>query len=564
MKIGDCAVLALVGLVVTAAGCRTGVRPDGEVTAPPPQRSPQVTMAEALAEAEGLVRDGDHRGALGRLDGVPLPLDADARAHWMGATVVAAFHVGDLARVRDAFFAAAAPGPDAEERLESLLDRRVEAGVAVKLAMGVDPGLALGRYVVRRAVRELLAAGRDEEAASLMRAVLEGGVSDIALRGELESFLRRMEAQASGAAWRLGVLLPLTGPYQGVGQSALRSVQLALADGGREVHLAVRDTRGDAAHAAEEAEQLVLEDRVAAVVGPVGVHESTETAAVFGELGVPQMVLSSVADLVGGDDVWTFRVRATDRQVLGEVVQRARAMGVKTLAVMHPDTTYGRQLAALGRDLAAEAGLSPVAVVPYAAGEGDFRGAVRSLKAACQGRWPDALLIPDTGDVARRIGSYLKAASVPLRTSPTAKGMQLLGVSGWLDPRVGDLAERTTDNSVFVAPFFPDPSDMRARAFVEAFVERYAEGPTPFEAETYDSVRVLLDALARSDGGADRGALREALRGTTGFVGATGVLSLRADGTAARVLPVLTVEGGAIRLRGSEEEERATWGGSAP
>lgn len=542
-------------------GCRT-VRPDDGGSGPvlTPRPTPEQLAQTGLLEAEQLVQAGDHREALARLDAVPLPPRPEDRERWLDATVVAAFHVGDLPRVSRAFDAAAEPGPDAPERLEALLDARIGPGVAVRLAMGADTADPLGRYVVRRAVRELFGDGRSEEAAALMRAVLDAGVADLALRGELESQLRRMEAQAGGDAWRLGVLLPLTGPYQAIGQSALRSVQLALGDHGRDVQLAVRDTRGDAARAAEEAEQLVLTDRVAAIVGPVGAKESAETAAVLDELGVPQMVLSSVADLTQGEDVWTFRVRATDRQVLGEVLRRAQGMGLSTLAVLHPDTSYGRQLAGLARDLATESGLTPVAAVAYPAGQGDFRAAIKALKGACQGRWPDALLIADTGDIARRVASYLKAASVPLRTAPTAKGVQLLGVSGWLDPRVVDLAEHTTDNAVFVAPFYPDPSDARARAFVEAFIARFAEGPTPFEAETYDSVRVLLDAMDRVEGGADRERLREALRATTGFVGVTGVLSLRADGTATRLLPVLTVDGGGIRLRGSEDEERATWG----
>jgi ABC-type branched-subunit amino acid transport system substrate-binding protein len=134
--------------------------------------------------------------------------------------------------------------------------------------------------------------------------------------------------------------------------------------------------------------------------------------------------------------------------------------------------------------------------------------------------------------------------------------VQLIGGSGWLDPRVIDPGEGNTDNALFTAAFFPDAGDARARAFVDAFIARYAVGPTPFEAEAYDSARLALDALSRSEGGANRDALRAALLDTSGFVGVTGVLSMLESGQADRPLVMLTVQGDQIRLRGSEEEEK--------
>lgn len=552
--------IVVASLVVLAhlGACRPTVTHDPLVVAPivPPRSQAQIDD-EAIDAAEGLIEDGEYREALTQLDGVAQPADLVPRARWRDATVVAAFHVGDLARVKETFAAASEPGADWEERLEALLDARIERGVAVRLAMGVDPEAPLGRYVVRRAVIELLDQGREEEAAALLRALLDGGVTDLTLRGELEGHLRRIEARAAGTAWKVGVLLPLSGPYQAIGQSALRSVQLAINDARSPAMLAVRDTRGDAARAAEGAEGLVLDDGVAAVLGPVGARETAEAAGVLQELAVPHVVLSSVSELVGSEDVWGFRLRATDRQIVSEVLRRAAVMGIKTVAILHPDSSYGREMAVIARDTATTLGLTPVASVPYPAGTTDFREPIKSLRRAVGGTMPDALFVPDSGDTARRLGSYLRAAGVQLRTAPGVRGMQLLGVSGWLDPRLIDPAERTTDNAVFSAPFFPDPSDPRARAFVDAFMAGFAVGPTPFEAETYDSVRVLLDAMSRAGGGADREALRQALRDTSGFVGVTGVLSIREDGTAARMLPVLTVDGDVIRLRGSEDEERA-------
>lgn len=535
--------------------CRPAVMPD-PVVPPAPVVVPQVQLdEEAVETAEELLDRGDYREALAALADVP-PVDPTWRGRWRAASVVAAFRIGDLARVQGSYLAASEPG---DEDVDAYLDGLVETGAAYAIVLGIDPQGPLGSYVIRRAVRDLEGRGAFDEAETLVSTLLSRGVADLGLRGELEALVRRYEAR-SGTDWKVGVLLPLSGPYQAIGQSALRSVQLALVDAGSPANLAVRDTRGDGARAAEGAEDLVLSEQVAAVLGPVGVRETTDAASVLQDLAVPHVVLSSVSDL-GGDDTWGFRLRATDRQVTAEVLRTAAGMGVKTLAILHPDSSYGREVAAIARDLAPTLGLTPVASVPYPAGTSDFREAIRALRQAVGGGLPDALFVPDSADAARRLGSYLRSAGVPLRTSPGVRGVQLLGGSGWLDPRLIDPAERTTDNAVFAAPFFPDPSDPRARGFVDAFVARFAVGPTPFEAETYDSVRVLLDAMARAGGGADREALRHALHETVGYVGVTGVLSIRPDGTATRLLPVLTVDGDAIRLRGSEDEERAVRGG---
>ncbi|GMV43289.1 MAG: hypothetical protein AMXMBFR64_50050 [Myxococcales bacterium] len=534
--------------------CQPAVRPD-PIVPPAPVVVPQAQLdAEAVETAEALLDRGDYREALAALADVP-PVDPTWRGRWRAASVAAAFRIGDLARVQGSFLAASEP-PD--EGLDAYLDALVETGAAYAIVLGVDPQGPLGHYVIRRAVRDLEGRGAFDEAATLASTLLSRGIADMGLRGELEALVRRYEAR-SGTDWKVGVLLPLSGPYQAIGQSALRSVQLALLDAGSPANLAVRDTRGDGARAAEGAEELVLSEQVAAVLGPVGVRETTDAASVLQDLAVPHVVLSSVSDL-GGDDTWGFRLRATDRQVTAEVLRTAAGMGIKTVAILHPDSGYGREVAAIARDLAPTFGLTAVGVVSYPAGTSDFREAIRALRQAAGGL-PDSLFVPDSADAGRRLGSYLRAAGVPLRTSPGVRGVQLLGGSGWLDPRLIDPAERTTDNAVFAAPFFPDPSDPRARGFVDAFIARFAVGPTPFEAETYDSVRVLLDAMARAGGGADREALRRALRETVGHVGVTGVLSIRPDGTATRLLPVLTVDGDAIRLRGSEDEERAVRGG---
>ena len=512
-----------------------------------------------LREAERAFAEGDYGGAKRLLQDAVPPREPDAQRRFRDVLVLSSFLTGDFAGAENAFRALSAPSVDLREQLTRFLDARVAPGATVGLSLSADTSTALGAYAVRRAVADLVDLGRGREAAELARGVLDEGVADGALADELLHLLHRLDARQGGVAWKVGVLLPLSGPYQRIGQSALRSLKLALMDApGDRVALTVRDSAGDARVAAEKAEELIVDERVALLFGPVGAHESAEVVTVAQDYGVPCLVLSAVADLLPTESSsWTFRVRVTDRREVQEVARFAMTdLGSRTFAVLHPDTAYGRELAAFFRDAVSRGGASPLASIPYPPDTTDFRKPVAALRAATKGTALDALFIPDRGESARRIGTYLRAAGVRLRTAPDAKGLQLLGASGWLDARVLDPAEGNTDNAVFAAPFFPDPTDARARTFAATFAERYAVDPTPFEAEVYDSARVVLDALERSDGGAGRAELREAIARTTGFLGVTGVISMLETGESDHAPVLLTVDGDQIRMRASEAEER--------
>lgn len=83
------------------------------------------------------------------------------------------------------------------------------------------------------------------------------------------------------------------------------------------------------------------------------------------------------------------------------------------------------------------------------------------------------------------------------------------------------------------------------RAFLARHQARYQVAPNGLSALTYDSVRLIADALTRA-GAVDRTALRRALAATRDFPGITGRTSINARRDAVKEAAIMTVRDGRI------------------
>ena len=88
---------------------------------------------------------------------------------------------------------------------------------------------------------------------------------------------------------RFGVLLPLSGPLSGYGESSRNSIELYLdevnRDGGvtgRKVVYFIEDTAWDPEIARKKAKKLIDQDRVQAILGPLGSRTSIAAGEVCG------------------------------------------------------------------------------------------------------------------------------------------------------------------------------------------------------------------------------------------------------------------------------------------
>lgn len=417
---------------------------------------------------------------------------------------------------------------------------------------GDDPGRC--RETAARAV-EVLAAG-----------AAAGAAADPALDAEAKALLDEATLWTEVDPKVVGVLLPLSGDYQRIGQAALEGLQHTLADHPG-IRLVVRDTAGDASVAREKAKELCLGEHAVALLGPIGEKESRAAAEVAARYGVPQVVLTSSPE-AGEGLAGVFRVRLSAPEQAAALARHAvTALGVSRVALVWPENATGQRTVFAFWDEIERAGGEVRAAESYAPGDTAFGPVVQRLVAASKpgtGTFDfDGLFVPDDALSVRRLVPFLGYWDVHVRTAPDLRGtarrpaVQLLGAAGWNHPSVVDRGDGLTENAVFVDAWVHDPGDPASDAFARSFFERYRRAPTPFHAEVRDGAALLFGALAgveARDHGARR-AVRERLETGGPFAGVTGTLVARGGGRLERSPELLTIERDSIRPRLSEEEE---------
>lgn len=116
----------------------------------------------------------------------------------------------------------------------------------------------------------------------------------------------------SGKVQRIGVILPLSGKYQIYGANTLKGMECAASakpgcEGLSNIELVVRDDKGEAEAAVQAVEDLVNNEKVSAIIGPLSSTSAMAAAQKANEL---QVVMLSLAQKDGiaeiGDSIFRF------------------------------------------------------------------------------------------------------------------------------------------------------------------------------------------------------------------------------------------------------------------
>lgn len=421
---------------------------------------------------------------------------------------------------------------------------------------------------------------RDARAAEglLAEVVAGGGPAAAPARATLD----RLVAGRTTRPGRVGVLLPLSGPFAAIGGVALAGVRLA-GEAWPDVELVVADTAGDADRARQLVDEMVHEKQVVALIGPVGSLESRAAALAAERLEIPIMTLSA-SDRLSDAGTFVFRHRV-GREAQGRAIARyaVEEMGLRSFAILYPDGDYGRDLMRAFWQTVERLGGEVRGAQGYPLNGDAFEPAIKKLigRYHLEVRRPDprwahinrkardrafrvppvvdfeAIFVPDAGPRLRKLLPFLPYWDIELRTAPdlsplsfaakyggdTPQLVQLLGASGFNDPALAGRAARgeaqAAHNAVFVDGFYAEAP--AARAFVEAWVDRERREPPALAAHAYDAAHLVARA-ARGRG--DRAEVRRALLAIDDHRGVFGPTRMAPSGDVELDLHVLTIRPG--------------------
>jgi branched-chain amino acid transport system substrate-binding protein len=343
----------------------------------------------------------------------------------------------------------------------------------------------------------------------------------------------------------IALVLPLSGRQRALGERALRGALLA-ADlmapgnlpGGVPIELQVRDSGSDPARAVAAVEDLAKQG-VAAVVGSPDRVEAQSAAPQAEALGVPFLELAP-------DDA---RRGVTTFKMVRQAEARARALarvvvkrGARSVAVLAPDSNYGRSMAAAFVDEARKLGARIAADLRYPERSTTFIEPVKRIQQSS----PEALFVPAPVTDLQLIAPQLTTTGVTRISGvkPSGRQAQLYATADGLNQAFITSTAKYVEGAILAPVFYADLADPRVADFVARYQQAYNDEPAALDALAFDAVRAARVALEHSDGSS--AALATSLS-HLGENGLTGELAFTAGGDRAGAPPLYIVDNGAVR-----------------
>jgi ABC-type branched-subunit amino acid transport system substrate-binding protein/Tfp pilus assembly protein PilF len=358
----------------------------------------------------------------------------------------------------------------------------------------------------------------------------------------------------------IGILLPLTGPYEAFGNRALKGIQLALDQFNDQSNqpafeIMVKDTRSDPETAINAVRQFD-ENRVSLIIGPI---TTSEYAAQEAQIrGIPIITLTQKPGIPELGD-YVFRIFLTPQMQIDTLLPYVvNQLGIKRFAVLYPEEIYGDTFLKLFRDRVLNYGATLVAVESYKPEQTDFASQIEKLsqnwerdkdgssasrkhRAARKIRHKkyevaldfDAIFIPDSADKIALIAPQLAFYDID--------SVLLLGTNLWHSDKLIHSARDYVQEAIMADVFYAEDSKKNVREFIAAFEELHGQSPGFIEALAYDSAMINFYALSNS-GIRSRNDLKEALKNLFEFEGVTGYTSFKENGESVKQLYLLQIE----------------------
>lgn len=323
---------------------------------------------------------------------------------------------------------------------------------------------------------------------------------------------------------RVALLVPMSGPNAGVGQSIANATTLALLDTKADkVRITTYDTNLGAAAAASRA----LSEGNRLILGPLMAEDARIIGPIAQKARVPVISFSNDASIAGNG---IYSMGYAPAQSIERVVTFAKSKGLNSFAALVPRGTYGERAGTSLLRAVESAGGTVVSMQPFDRSPGSITAAIKKLDASSR---YDAVLIADGGRVA------MQAAPV-LRKSVKGANAQVLGTELW-----------NTDNAIASSPtlrgaWFASVSDGLYGQLATRYRARFGSAPFRLSSLGYDAVLLTVRIARDWRVGTPFPAAR--LNDAGGFSGIDGAFRFGRNGIAERALEVNQVNSGSIAV----------------
>jgi len=378
--------------------------------------------------------------------------------------------------------------------------------------------------------------------------------------------LATLQAKQKSNQFFIAGVLPLSGKLAPFAAEVLSGIQLAVEAnrdraGSPSVGLIVKDLEADHASFLDDFSELLNSDRPLAVIGPLLSKNLPVMAELAERAHVPLITPTATLPNVRRLGNYVFSTALTyELQAKRIATYAIKEQGFRRFCILHPDTTYGRELARLFTQEVRQHEGEIIAVESYKEGEADVGAQLKRMKAEDLKRYGlsvpvdqtkltgkltkldkkifytpgfDAIFIPGRAADAGIITSQLNFHDMKV---------PFLGTNGWNSPDFARTDDSSIDGAVFVDGFFVDSPTPTVQDFVSRYKKRFETNPTLFAMQGYDAAKLVLDAVRK---GADSGEnVRDQLLTQPDLSSLTGPATFGPDGTLNRPVFLIQIKRG--------------------
>jgi branched-chain amino acid transport system substrate-binding protein len=308
---------------------------------------------------------------------------------------------------------------------------------------------------------------------------------------------------------KIGLIVPLTGPFAHTGKQLAAGAKLYMQQhgdtvAGKKIELIVRDDTGNADMTKRLAQELVVNDKVFMLAGFGLTPGALSTAPIATEAKVPEIVMMAATSIITERSPYIVRTSFSVPQTVVPLADWAIKNGIKTVVTVVSDYAPGIGVETTFKKRFEAAGGKVLESLRVPLSSNDFAPALQHVADAK----PDALM----AFVPAGIGSVFIRQYVERGLNKS--GIKFIAEGSMTEDdivnQIGDAALGIITSQHYSAAH----NSAENKSFVAAF--KAANGgmrPNMMAMQSYDGMHMIYEALKKTNGSTDGGALVAAMKG---------------------------------------------------
>jgi branched-chain amino acid transport system substrate-binding protein len=338
-------------------------------------------------------------------------------------------------------------------------------------------------------------------------------MSKITRRGTLAAgaaLLAAPAARAQGTPFRIGLILPMTGPFASTGRQIDAGIKAYLRQngesfGGRRIEIVLRDDTGTAPDVTRRlAQEMVVRERVKALAGFGLTPLALAAAPIATEAKVPMVVMAAATSIIPQRSPFILRTSFTLPQATMPMADWAARNNIRNVVTLVTDYAPGLDAEKAFKDRFTRAGGRIAAELRTPLRNPDYAPFLQRVRDAA----PDALFVfVPSGEGAAVTKQFAE------RGLPQA-GVKLIGTGDVLDDDIlNDMGESVL-GAITSHHYSAAHDSAENRAYIEAF-RAVAPNMRPnfMSVGGRDGIHLIGEMLARTNGSEDGERLLAAAKG---------------------------------------------------